>query len=204
MNFLIDFDDTIVSSGEAHEHAYKLTFEFYNLSLSSFCYSKFAGRSTHEVLSEFILDKETLKNAVVYKRKIYQSFIDKQHIYIRDGFLDFQSFLKKTSQQWGIVSGGSKASITRICNLFDIKPTFGIISSENYFHSKPNPEPYRTALNLWNLKAHKCIAIEDSINGIMSAEAANIRCLVINQKEPNAFADWKSLQAYLELNLKTK
>ena len=205
MNFLIDFDDTIVNSGEAHEAAYKLTFEYFNLPLTLLNYSLFSGRSTHNVLSDFIADKDTLERAILFKKNCYLSFVDKKYISIKEGFLEFQEYLNKTGQAWGVVSGGSRSSISKVCELYKIKPSLGIISSENYFKSKPSPEPYQIAIRTWNLKNVECIVIEDSLNGINSAISANIQCFSINPKiynaKVNAFADWKSLYSYVKLNI---
>ena len=54
-----------------------------------------------------------------------------------------------------------------------------IVARADYQHSKPNPDPYLTALARLGLAAERCIAIEDSERGLAAALAAGIRCLVI-------------------------
>jgi HAD superfamily hydrolase (TIGR01509 family) len=54
-----------------------------------------------------------------------------------------------------------------------------IVARENYDQSKPHPEPYLTALTRLGLDASRCIAIEDSERGLISATAAGLRCIVI-------------------------
>jgi HAD superfamily hydrolase (TIGR01509 family) len=53
------------------------------------------------------------------------------------------------------------------------------ITREDYEHSKPNPEPYITALNRLQLAAEECVAIEDSQRGLAAANGAGIRCIVV-------------------------
>ena len=52
---------------------------------------------------------------------------------------------------------------------------------EDYRHSKPDPEPYLTAMRKNGLSAAECVAIEDSDRGLRSAMAAGLRCIVIPQ-----------------------
>lgn len=52
-----------------------------------------------------------------------------------------------------------------------------IITREDYDKSKPNPDPYLKGLETAKVKADESIAIEDSEKGIISANAANIKCI---------------------------
>jgi HAD superfamily hydrolase (TIGR01509 family) len=53
------------------------------------------------------------------------------------------------------------------------------VTREDYHRSKPDPEPYITALNRLRLKGEECVAIEDSERGLAAANAAGLRCIVI-------------------------
>jgi HAD superfamily hydrolase (TIGR01509 family) len=53
------------------------------------------------------------------------------------------------------------------------------ITREDYERSKPNPEPYITALNRLQLTAQECVAIEDSERGLAAANGAGLRCIVV-------------------------
>lgn len=50
---------------------------------------------------------------------------------------------------------------------------------EDYRHSKPDPEPYITAMRQNGLSAAECVVIEDSDRGLRAALAAGLRCIVI-------------------------
>lgn len=53
------------------------------------------------------------------------------------------------------------------------------LTREDYKESKPNPEPYLTALVRHNLRPEDCIVVEDSERGLAAATAAGLRCLVV-------------------------
>jgi HAD superfamily hydrolase (TIGR01509 family) len=54
-----------------------------------------------------------------------------------------------------------------------------VITREDYERSKPDPEPYITALRRLQLTAKQCVAIEDSERGLAAASGAGLRCIVV-------------------------
>ena len=54
-----------------------------------------------------------------------------------------------------------------------------VLTREAYAHSKPDPEPYLTALKRLGLSAEECLVIEDSERGLRAAAAAGVRCWVV-------------------------
>ena len=56
--------------------------------------------------------------------------------------------------------------------IFDI-----VVAGDDVENGKPHPEAYLKAAALLGLEAAACVAIEDSLNGLTSAEAAGTRAL---------------------------
>jgi HAD superfamily hydrolase (TIGR01509 family) len=54
-----------------------------------------------------------------------------------------------------------------------------VLAREDYTLSKPDPEPYLTALKKCGFGPEECLVVEDSPRGLASALAAGIRCLVV-------------------------
>ena len=54
-----------------------------------------------------------------------------------------------------------------------------ITTGDMVSHSKPDPEIYLMAASSLGLKPEECIAIEDSPNGVRSASAAGIKCIMV-------------------------
>lgn len=59
-----------------------------------------------------------------------------------------------------------------------------VLTREDYLHTKPDPDPYLTALALGGLRPEECVVIEDTERGLAAATAAGIRCIVV----PNPLA----------------
>lgn len=54
-----------------------------------------------------------------------------------------------------------------------------VLTREDYTHSKPNPEPYLTAIQRHRLQPDQCVVVEDSERGLASATAAGVDCIVV-------------------------
>jgi HAD superfamily hydrolase (TIGR01509 family) len=63
---------------------------------------------------------------------------------------------------------------TRLLQHFELVLTRG-----DYLHTKPDPDPYLTALARLGLHADACLVIEDSERGLRAARAAGLRCWVV-------------------------
>lgn len=54
-----------------------------------------------------------------------------------------------------------------------------ILAADDYRYFKPHPEPYLVGLQRLGLPADRCVAVEDSERGLVSALAAGLRCIVV-------------------------
>lgn len=73
-----------------------------------------------------------------------------------------------------------------------IKFVLGMFSLEDYFevlvsgectdNGKPHPDIYLEAARLLGVEPSECLAIEDSINGVLSAKAAGMVCVAVPDK----------------------
>lgn len=54
-----------------------------------------------------------------------------------------------------------------------------IVTGDDFTREKPDPEPYRMALDRLNLTPDECIAVEDSQRGLQSAVSAGIDCIAV-------------------------
>src|SRR5262249_53161624 len=54
-----------------------------------------------------------------------------------------------------------------------------VLTPDDYPRRKPHPDPYLRAIERSGVDAVRCVAIEDSERGVMSATAAGIRCFAV-------------------------
>ncbi|WP_371778854.1 HAD family hydrolase [Streptosporangium subroseum] len=54
-----------------------------------------------------------------------------------------------------------------------------VVTGDEVARTKPDPEPYLTAARLLGVQAARCVALEDSPNGVTSATAAGCRVVAV-------------------------
>ena len=85
----------------------------------------------------------------------------------------------------GLVSGALRHEIDLILISAGIRSCFQIVvSSEDFVHGKPNPEPYQIGLKrlkkiVGPLTPKSCVGIEDTVAGLESVHAAGMKCLAV-------------------------
>ena len=80
-----------------------------------------------------------------------------------------------------IVSSGSTKSIENALNKLNFFHFFDeIICAEDVNFSKPNPEGFIKALDIFSVSSDDALIFEDSSSGFIAAEAAGINYLDVN------------------------
>ncbi len=93
------------------------------------------------------------------------------------GFMDFIRDLRSKRIKTAVVTSSNKPKMKNIyakCpefkDLFDV-----ILTSEDFAHSKPDPDCYIKASKATETQTNDCIVFEDSFNGLKSGRAAGMR-----------------------------
>ena len=92
-----------------------------------------------------------------------------------------------------IASSSSSEIIAAVLDTLDIAPYFQVAqSAEHEAYGKPHPGVYIEAARRLDVEPWRCLAFEDSPNGVIAAKAARMRCIAV--PDP-ALADDRRLQA---------
>lgn len=176
INYLFDFDGTLVNSNKVHEKAFRYTLKKNKISIKNFDYEVIKGMKTSDAFKSLNLKKNICKMEKE-KKFFYKNNINKLKLF--KGALRLILLLHKNKKKIYIVSGASKKNILFILKKYQIKVD-GVISAENVKHSKPHPESYKTCLKKYSLDAAKSIAIENSRSGLTSAKKNKIYVVGVN------------------------
>ncbi len=107
-------------------------------------------------------------------RKFHEE-IARNGLPVMEGVYDILTFLQKTSLKVGLASSSRTESVYKHIKEHDMEQYFEVmICGDTVEHSKPEPDIYLKACKALGLSPDKCIAIEDSPNGIRSAYAAGM------------------------------
>jgi sugar-phosphatase len=94
----------------------------------------------------------------------------------------------KENKKIGLASSSPKALINAVLEKTEIAVLFdGVFSAEDETHGKPHPAVYLTAAQNIGSNPSNCLVIEDSLNGVIAAKAANMTVICIPEKshQPN-------------------
>jgi beta-phosphoglucomutase len=89
-----------------------------------------------------------------------------------------------------IASGARRAEIEAILAAGGLRDAFtAVIGADDVSKTKPNPEPYLTAMSRIapsapGLEPSQCVAFEDSVPGIVSARAAGMKVVAVANSYP--------------------
>lgn len=83
----------------------------------------------------------------------------------------------------GLASSSPKKLIDSVLLKIQLHSYFhGVFSAETEPFGKPHPAVYLTAASTLGVQPNRCLVIEDSLNGIISAKAANMTVICIPEK----------------------
>lgn len=68
---------------------------------------------------------------------------------------------------------------TRIASSTPLGTFHAIVAGDNVARGKPHPAPYLAAAELLGVEPARCVAVEDSVNGTASAQAAGMQVVVV-------------------------
>jgi HAD superfamily hydrolase (TIGR01509 family) len=98
----------------------------------------------------------------------------------RPGVLETISAAQRLGLHLGIASSSGREWVEGYLTLFGLRNFFEVIfTREDVVRVKPDPTLYLMAVNALDVRPQEAIAIEDSRNGMLAAQAAGLKCVVV-------------------------
>ena len=115
----------------------------------------------------------------------------------RPGALELLSELKKKGVKTALVTMSLRRMALAVADSVGFEAFDVVVAGDDVRNGKPHPEPYLKAAELLGVKPQDCIAFEDSITGLRSAEAAGTRAVGVENIVPIPPAEgrivWRTL-----------
>lgn len=121
-----------------------------------------------------------------------------EEIIWRPGARELLKLLRKKGVKTALVTMSLRNMALQVVEAIPFKAFDVIVAGDDVVHGKPHAEPYLKAAQLLGLNPADCVAFEDSISGILSAEAAGTKAvgipnvLMIPQREGRIL--WDTLE----------
>jgi HAD superfamily hydrolase (TIGR01509 family) len=177
--FLFDLDGTLVITDEIYFNVWSEILSKYYIVLTTEIYTKFIqGNNDNYILNTLLINtKLSLSELSILKDKLFIQNINK--IKIINGVYDIINQIRLLGHKICIVTNCNKNVANEIVKYIKIDKLIDfIISSDDCINGKPNIEPYKKAIDKYNIENNKCIIFEDSKTGILSARGINPKLLI--------------------------
>lgn len=176
---ILDLDGVVVDSEALHLEATKIVFERYELRLPDEGTYGFIGRTDRAIFSDAVEASGRVLDVpkmLAVKNEVYETIADRMQLI--PGSDAFIRWVAGSESKLALVTSSMRVNQQRAFDLFGLHPFFDVvITADDVQRTKPDPEPYETAVGRFGLDARDCFVVEDSFNGVRSAKGAG--CYVI-------------------------
>lgn len=152
----------------------------------SFADLKFTtGLRIHEVTA-YWQDKFPWKNNSISSHQIAEEILDhiianaKENATVLPGIKKHLEFLKNQNYKIGVATSSPYRMMEALLQHFEIIHYFDTTATaDKCSFGKPHPEVYLLCAEKLEVKSYDCVAVEDSLNGIIAAKAARMNVIAV-------------------------
>jgi len=180
-NYLFDLDDTLAPTGPIHLEAFRRTFSSFGVTFLDDLES-IKGKTTENILQHYdFLELEM--DAVINAKRLEYKRLALDHLTPNPVVTDLLVYLLSLGSSLGIVSNGSRSSVSFTLQRLQIENLFSsVITSDDVVLGKPSPEGIISAMASLRCSSTEVIMIDDSLAGLEAAHSAGVASIGIGCK----------------------
>lgn len=181
---IFDMDGVIIDSEPIHYRVNQRLFKELMLDITEEEYNTFIGCSNSDMWGT-LKDKYGLQEGVenLIAHQIEENINDLHNSNQKpiSGIVELLDNLASENIKIGLASSSPMRYIEKVLEELALEKYFMIkVSGEDLENSKPNPDIYLKAASLIGESPEKCLAIEDSYNGVIAVKKAGMKCIGFN------------------------
>lgn len=190
---LFDFDGVLADSENVHVAAWQRTFRAMGWNeADETCARAIAtdDRSfVREVLARRKIDGGDVAGWAQRKQDLTLQLL-RDRPRLRSGAAELVQTLKEVGATLGVVTTSPRAHVETVLAASGLLDAFDIlITGDDVANFKPDPEPYRLAVERLGIEPGDAVALEDSAPGLSAAEGAGVRVVaVVAARSPGEWA----------------
>lgn len=183
---IFDMDGLLIDSEPLWHEAEIIAFEKVNIHLTRQDCLETTGMRVDEVV-DYRYRRQPWEGAG--KKEIAEDIIDnvirliQEKGELKDGAKQAIHFVQRLNVKVALASSSAYSVIRAVLDKFDLTPVFSVIhSAQEEPRGKPHPGVYLTACQKLNADPEACLAIEDSLAGVIAAKAAKMICIAVPEE----------------------
>lgn len=180
---IFDMDGLLIDSEPLWSEAATEVFAYYGKKMSVADFASTTGLRTSEFVSwwlrDYKFDSAELEKA---SKKIIDLVIEKIRLKgeAMPGLEYILDFFQQKNFKIGLATSSPLIVADTVINLLHIKDYIqAITSAEKLQHGKPHPQVYLDCAETLQSSPLECVCFEDSVNGMIAAKAARMKCVVV-------------------------
>ncbi|MEP7237731.1 MAG: hexitol phosphatase HxpB [Ferruginibacter sp.] len=192
---IFDMDGLLIDSEPLWKEAADELLSGYGKQLTTQQYAVTTGLRTKEFLghwfTHFNIPAENINEAEI---KIVNTVIKlvKQKGKPMPGVKHIFNFFIDRNFKMGLATSSAPGLINVVIELLDIRTQLQAISSaDELAYGKPHPEVYLNCAGKLAVSPAQCICFEDSVNGMIAAKAAKMKCVIVPSQHDSKNKAWE-------------
>jgi len=185
---LFDLDGTLIDSDPIHRESWAEILADHGIAVDDELYrSRFSGRLNPAIVAEFLPDLDAAAGAAVCERKeaMFRALVSR--VPPVRGVLVFARAARARGRKLAVVTNAPRRNVLAVLRAIGLDDLWdAIVVSEELEAGKPDPAPYRAALERLGVGADDAVAFEDSTAGVRSAVGAGVPCIALTTTAPAA------------------
>jgi mannitol-1-/sugar-/sorbitol-6-/2-deoxyglucose-6-phosphatase len=183
---IFDMDGVLIDSEPLWKTAMEEVFKGLGATLTKQDFEKTVGLRIDEVIHFWnkkerwgVTDESEVEEAIILKM---ESLIASNPLAL-EGVIETLNYLKLQKIPVGLATSSSSRLIKVVLDCLTIRHLFTFVhSAEMEQYGKPHPAVYLTVAKKLSVLPEKCLVIEDSLVGVISAKAAKMTAVCIPEK----------------------
>ena len=180
---IFDMDGLMFDTEKLNKDKMEEVLIMYGYKASDEVFYKTVGVSKSSAIREFVsfYGNNFPYNEIFKKRReIINDYIEKNGVPIKDGLLELIKYLKDNKIKIAVATSSDRKLANFLLSKSNIINDINfLICGDDVYKSKPNPDIFLKALEISNTKFDEAIVLEDSAMGIIAADKANIKAIII-------------------------
>ena len=185
---IFDMDGTLIDSEPHWRTAEKKVFKSVGIDLTDKMLSSTIGMRCDEVVKHWHnihpWDTKTLKQVEIELLAIVQELVEKDGKAM-EGVYDILDFFMNKQIPLALASSSPLGIIQSVVDHLELSKYFKVTASAEFEeYGKPHPAVFIATANYMRVEPKNCLVFEDSVNGVLAAKAALMKCVAVPDHIP--------------------